>query len=396
MRPFLPNSRPIGTGAAVPVRLAHARAGGGHVRPRLARSPARRVGARLPRGPRRRRGEGLYTAVTSAVSQTGVHIVAVFLFLAALLLLTGATIAGVLNATRTSIRGTTRALRETGAGLGALAPRPGEVSPPAPQEPVRPPEAEDPQKLVVRATHVEAPPIDGPARFPDLFGNAPPPATAAAGGDEAPEAPPEPEPEPAEAREDAEAPGVTRAKPAPEVAREGPDAAGPLPRHGHGRSRLRMEAARRARAQALQRRGRRARHHRAGAGRDPARGDARALRDRGEGHRHDHRPAHHALRAAPRARDQGLQGGAAQGRHRLRPGRLGDPHPRPDPRQAGRRRGGAQPPPAHRAPGRRLAGPAQGLVAAHRVAGQGRRRARHRRGPDQDAPPPRGGHDRLR
>jgi S-DNA-T family DNA segregation ATPase FtsK/SpoIIIE len=122
----------------------------------------------------------------------------------------------VLNATRTSIRGTTRALRETGAGLGALAPRPGEVSPPAPQEPVRPPEPEDPQKLVVRATHVEAPPIDGPERFPELFGNAPPPATAAAGGDESPEAPAEPEP--AEAREEAEAPGVTRAKPAPEVA----------------------------------------------------------------------------------------------------------------------------------------------------------------------------------
>ncbi len=218
MRPFLPNSRPIGTGAAclfasLTLALAAGTFGLG--------SPGARPDV-WERGFLEDHGgvvgEGLYTAVTSAVSQTGVHIVAVFLFLAALLLLTGATIAGVLNATRTSIRGTTRALRETGAGLGALAPRPGEVSPPAPQEAVRPPEAEDPQKLVVRATHVEAPPIDGPTRFPDLFGNAPPPATAAAGGDEAPEAPPEPEPEPAEAREDAEAPGVTRAKPAPEVA----------------------------------------------------------------------------------------------------------------------------------------------------------------------------------
>jgi DNA segregation ATPase FtsK/SpoIIIE, S-DNA-T family len=210
MRPFLPNSRPIGTGAAclfASLTLALA-AGTFGLGPPGARPDVWTRGFLEDHGGVV--GEGLYTAVISAVSQPGAHIVAIFLFLAALLLLTGATIAGVLNATRTSIRGTTRALRETGAGLGALAPRPGEAAPP--QDPVRPPEPEDPQKLVVRATHVEAPPIDGPERFPDLFGKAPPPATAAAGGEEA-----APDPAPVEPREEAEQPGVTRAQPAPEV-----------------------------------------------------------------------------------------------------------------------------------------------------------------------------------
>ena len=59
-------------------------------------------------------------------------------------------------------------------------------------------------------------------------------------------------------------------------------------------------------------------------------------------------PAHHPLRAAPGARAQGRQGRAAQGRPRLRAGGDRHPHPRADPRQAGRRRRGAQRPPADR------------------------------------------------
>jgi len=212
MRPFLPNGRPIGTGAAClfsSLTLALA-AGTFGLGPPGSQPDLWDRGFLEDHGGVV--GEGLYTAATSAASQAGAHIIAVFLFLAALLLLTGATIAGVLNATRSSIQGTSRALRETGAGLGALAQRPGAA---APLEPVRPPEPEDPQKLVVRATHVEAPPIDGPERFPDLFGKAPAPATAAGGGEEAPEPPAELERP--EGREEAEQPGVTRAKPAPEV-----------------------------------------------------------------------------------------------------------------------------------------------------------------------------------
>ena len=219
----VPAQRPADRhGRGVPVRLAHAGAGRGHVRPRPARRPARRVGARLRRGPRRRRGRGpVHAPSISAVSQTGAHIVAVFLFLAALLLLTGATIAGVLNATRTSIRGTTRALRETSAGIGALAPRPRpeRLAPGAREEPVRPPEAEDPQKLVVRATHVEAPPIDGrrdalprPVRQRPAARHRRGPAATST------EAPPSPRPSPSAPEGAGRTPtsaGVTSAKPAP-------------------------------------------------------------------------------------------------------------------------------------------------------------------------------------
>jgi DNA segregation ATPase FtsK/SpoIIIE, S-DNA-T family len=212
MRPFLPNSRPIGTGAVclfASLTLALAAGTFGLGPPGAQTDVWQRAFLEDHGGVV---GEGLYSAITGAVSQPGAHILAVFLFVAALLLLTGATIAGVLNATRSSIQETTRALRETGAGLGGLARRPGDT---APLEPVRPPEPEDPQELVVRATHVEAPPIEGPQRFPDLFGDAPAPATAAGGGEES--AIPDPVPEVPDGPEEPEAAGVTRAKPAPAV-----------------------------------------------------------------------------------------------------------------------------------------------------------------------------------
>ena len=105
-------------------------------------------------------------------------------------------------------------------------------------------------------------------------------------------------------------------------------------------------------------------------------------------------PAHHALRAAARARHQDEQGRPAQGRPRVRPGRDGHPHPRARSRQDRGRRRGPQPAAPDGAARRRLPGSAGGLVAAHRVAGQGRRRQGDRRGPGQDAAPARRGHDR--
>jgi S-DNA-T family DNA segregation ATPase FtsK/SpoIIIE len=56
-------------------------------------------------------GEGLYWALSSVLGTVGAHIVAVFLFLAAGLLLTGASIAGVLKATTSSVSTTTRDMR---------------------------------------------------------------------------------------------------------------------------------------------------------------------------------------------------------------------------------------------------------------------------------------------
>ena len=67
----------------------------------------------------------------------------------------------------------------------------------------------------------------------------------------------------------------------------------------------------------------------------------------------------------------------------------------PDPGQAGGRRRGPQRAAQDRPPRRRLPGPAARLVAADGVAGQGHRRARHRRRPGQDAAPA-GGRDHRR
>src|SRR4051812_46431369 len=71
-------------------------------------------------------GEGLYWATSTLVGDLGAHIVAVFLFVAAVLLLTGATVAGVVRATSTQVAETTRALR----------PRPRTAPPVQPPEPV--------------------------------------------------------------------------------------------------------------------------------------------------------------------------------------------------------------------------------------------------------------------
>src|SRR4051795_10757833 len=78
-------------------------------------------------------GEGLYWATSTLLGTVGAHIVAIFLFLAAVLLLTGATVAGVVKATHTHVTETTRALRPT--PRPAAAPRKAAVK-------MRPPEAE--------------------------------------------------------------------------------------------------------------------------------------------------------------------------------------------------------------------------------------------------------------
>src|SRR3954468_3411878 len=57
-------------------------------------------------------GEGLYWGSSTLLGDVGAHIVAVFLFLAAVLLLTGASVAGVLKATGDSVTSTGRLLRD--------------------------------------------------------------------------------------------------------------------------------------------------------------------------------------------------------------------------------------------------------------------------------------------
>jgi S-DNA-T family DNA segregation ATPase FtsK/SpoIIIE len=82
-------------------------------------------------------GEGLYWATHSLVSQLGAHIVALFLSLAGVVLLSGATVAGLIRAAGAGVADTGRALRERGsvhAPAFGLDDRPAPIQPPEPDE----------------------------------------------------------------------------------------------------------------------------------------------------------------------------------------------------------------------------------------------------------------------
>ncbi len=101
-------------------------------------------------------GETLYWISSTLFSDVGAHILAVFLFLAGLLLLSGVTVASVLSQAG-------RGVAETSRRTVARTPRPA-----AAPERLLPPE-HDSEPVVVRATHVEAPSLDGSERYPDLY-----------------------------------------------------------------------------------------------------------------------------------------------------------------------------------------------------------------------------------
>jgi S-DNA-T family DNA segregation ATPase FtsK/SpoIIIE len=110
------------------------------------------------------------------ISTLGADILAVFLFVAGLILVTGAGVAGVVRATGTHVATTTRVIRRSTEGMTAsVSRRPATAAARAkagreyteePVEPLLPPEP-DTSELVVRATHVEAPPISEDPLEPD-------------------------------------------------------------------------------------------------------------------------------------------------------------------------------------------------------------------------------------
>ncbi len=185
-RGFLPAGRPLRTGAALvfaALALAFA-AGTFGFGPPGARPGVWDAGFVEERGGVV--GEAIYTGVAALVSQVGAHILAVFLLLAGLILLTGASVAAIVAHTGQRVRGTATALRDTGSGLATAVAsrRPAAEAPPEPPEPLAPPEPDS--DLVVRATHVEAPPLDGTQRYPDLFGDATPVADVEDGDEPGP------------------------------------------------------------------------------------------------------------------------------------------------------------------------------------------------------------------
>ncbi len=118
-------------------------------------------------------GESLLWVSAKFFSVAGSHILFTFLLVAGVLLLTGASIAGVLTATRSAALTTGERVRRTATAINLptepVGPLPGTLHA-REAEPVEPPEPED-QEPVVRATHVEAPALDASARYPDLYGD---------------------------------------------------------------------------------------------------------------------------------------------------------------------------------------------------------------------------------
>lgn len=196
LRPVLPAVRPIRTGAvllALALALCFAAGtfglGPGDEPGWWNADEYRQAGGLL--------GEALLWASVQGVGMAGAHVIAVFLLLAGLLLLTGATVAGVVRATSSSVADTTRVIKTAVPSRPMRTPNADASDEDDPT--FVPPEPED-EEPIVRATHVEAPTLDGAERFPDLFGDT---TGAPPHEDEADEEPPAPQLEqPAAADED--------------------------------------------------------------------------------------------------------------------------------------------------------------------------------------------------
>jgi S-DNA-T family DNA segregation ATPase FtsK/SpoIIIE len=138
-------------------------------------------------------GDALYYASSRLFSDVGAHIIAIFLFLAGVLLLTGASVAGVLRATSETVADTTRALRSG----NRREPAADDVEPVTSEVPaIAPPEPAG-EEVVIRPAD-RGGSLDGAVRFPDLFG-APIEVAVGPGVEEERDEPasePEPEPEP--------------------------------------------------------------------------------------------------------------------------------------------------------------------------------------------------------
>ncbi len=212
LRPVLPAVRPLRTGALcvfAGVTLALA-AGAVGLAP-AARSAGRPWSSGHMQAHGGLLGEALYRLLDPLVQGVGVGIVVVFLLLAGILLLTGASLAAVLRATGHGLRDTTRIVRRMGAagGRGTDLPDPRrELLRDLDAEPALQPPEPGAAELVVRATHVEAPSRDWMEEPPELDAARELPADQ-----KEPPAPKEPE-EDREDEEDEQIAGVAQADPA--------------------------------------------------------------------------------------------------------------------------------------------------------------------------------------
>jgi DNA segregation ATPase FtsK/SpoIIIE, S-DNA-T family len=179
LRPLLPAVKPFRAGAlclllGVTLGLAAGSAGLGPGR--ALHSPLLDPGYVSDRGGAL--GELLFWGARTLFSVLGAHILFLFLVVGGVLLLTGASIAGVVRAARARVASTTARVRRTREGLTAVLLRgdttsvarsdgaPGAEATPRQSTPRGSVPNGDP---VVHPTHVEAPALDAEERYPDLF-----------------------------------------------------------------------------------------------------------------------------------------------------------------------------------------------------------------------------------
>jgi DNA segregation ATPase FtsK/SpoIIIE, S-DNA-T family len=221
LRPVLPALRPLRTGAlcvfsAVTLALAAGMLGLSSHERGLAPTSSRAWSSSHLQSHGGVAGQALYALAHRLVQDVGVDILVVFLLLTGTILLTGASIATVLRATGNGMLDTTRmigrlplqgrrgarepkpasrARKPAGAAAESVA-EPAALSPPEPAE----------HELIVRATHVEAPPHDWHAQ--ESFGEAEPETPAS------PQPPPEePQTDAGEEPEEERVAGVAHADP---------------------------------------------------------------------------------------------------------------------------------------------------------------------------------------
>jgi DNA segregation ATPase FtsK/SpoIIIE, S-DNA-T family len=169
MRPVLPALRPFRAGALCLIGSALLLFGAGG-------APVRDNGGVA--------GQALHDAAARAFSDVGASIIAIFLAIAGVLLLTGASVAGVLRATHSHVSETTRGLRDR-----RRTEEDDDWDPPAESPFFGPPEPPGAEPVVRPRTTGGS--LDGALRYPDLFE-----AAVAAPPEPEPVATEEPEPEP--------------------------------------------------------------------------------------------------------------------------------------------------------------------------------------------------------
>src|SRR4051794_39570688 len=179
MRPVLPAVRPFRAGALCLILSALLLFGAGG-------EPVRDNGGVA--------GQALHDAAAKGFSDVGASIIAIFLAIAGVLLLTGASVAGVLRATHSHVTETTRGLRDRRRPAGD-----DDWDEPPAESPFFGPPEPDGEEPVVRPRTTGGS-LDGAMRSPALFGSPAEMAVTAPPKPEAeePEAAPESEPEPIE------------------------------------------------------------------------------------------------------------------------------------------------------------------------------------------------------